>query len=151
MFAWGEGSIVQSGTSKVAQAAPVVLLAGIVLVLWSRRLDVLALGDDTASVLGLDVRRTRVVTVLLAVLLAALAVTVAGPIGFVGLTAPVIARLVAGRVPGHGAAPAAPAAGRAGRLRRRARRRRAAAAGRPRGRRPSRSRPASSPRCSARR
>ena len=77
-----------------------MLLAGIVLVLWSRRLDVLALGDDTASVLGLDVRRTRIVTVLLAVLLAALAVTVAGPIGFVGLSAPVIARLVAGRVPG---------------------------------------------------
>ncbi|GEK22326.1 iron ABC transporter permease [Cellulomonas xylanilytica] len=100
MFAWGEGSIVQSGTSKVAQAAPAVLLAGIALVLWARRLDVLALGDDTASVLGLDVRRTRIVSVLLAVLLAALAVTVAGPIGFVGLTAPVIARLVAGRVPG---------------------------------------------------
>ena len=100
MFAWGEGSIVQSGTEKVVQAAPVVLLAGLVLVLWSRRLDVLALGDDTASVLGLDVKRTRVVTILLAVLLAALAVTVAGPIGFVGLTAPVIARLVAGRVPG---------------------------------------------------
>ncbi len=100
MFAWGEGSIVQSGTAKVTQAAPVVLVAGLLLVLWSRRLDVLALGDDTASVLGLDVRRTRVVTVLLAVLLAAVAVTVAGPIGFVGLTAPVIARLVAGRVPG---------------------------------------------------
>lgn len=100
MFAWGEGSIVQSGTTKVLQAAPAVLLAGTVLVLWARRLDVLALGDDTASVLGLDVRRTRVVTVLLAVLLAALAVTVAGPIGFVGLSAPVIAKLVAGRVPG---------------------------------------------------
>lgn len=100
MFAWGEGTIVQSGTQKVAQAAPVVLVAIVVLVVWSRRLDVLALGDDTASVLGLDVRRTRVVAVLLAVLLAALAVTVAGPVGFVGLSAPVIARLVASRVPG---------------------------------------------------
>ncbi|MEZ0446553.1 iron ABC transporter permease [Cellulomonas sp. ICMP 17802] len=100
MFAWGEGSIVQSGTDKVVQAAPVVLVVGIALVAWARRLDVLALGDDTASVLGLDVRRTRVVTVLLAVLLAALAVTVAGPIGFVGLSAPVIARLVAARIPG---------------------------------------------------
>lgn len=100
LFAWGEGSIVQSGTQKVLDALPVVLVACVILVLWSRRLDVLALGDDTASVLGLDVRRTRVVTVLLAVLLAAVAVTVAGPIGFVGLSAPVIARLVAGRVPG---------------------------------------------------
>ncbi|WP_231505186.1 iron ABC transporter permease [Cellulomonas sp. URHE0023] len=100
LFAWGQGSIVQTGTQKVLDAAPLVLVASVALVLWSRRLDVLALGDDTASVLGLDVRRTRLVTVLLAVLLAALAVTVAGPIGFVGLSAPVIARLVAGRVPG---------------------------------------------------
>ena len=100
MFAWGEGSIVQSGSTKVTQAAPVVVVAAVVCVLWARRLDVLALGDDTASVLGLDVRRTRVVGVLLAVLLAAVAVTVAGPVGFVGLSAPVIARLVAGRVRG---------------------------------------------------
>jgi iron complex transport system permease protein len=53
-------------------------------------------------VLGVDVRRTRLVAVLLAVLLAAIAVTVTGPIGFVGLSAPVIARLVARRVPGLG-------------------------------------------------
>lgn len=100
MFAWGEGSIVQSGTHKVAEATPVVVLGVLALLVWSHRLDVLALGDDTASVLGLDVRRTRIVAVLLAVLLAAIAVTVAGPVGFVGLAAPVIARLVAGRVRG---------------------------------------------------
>jgi len=100
MFAWGEGSIVQSGTQKVTQAAPAVALVAVVAVAWSRRLDVLALGDDTAAVLGLAVRRTRVVGVVLAVMLAALAVTVAGPVGFVGLAAPVIARLVARRVPG---------------------------------------------------
>ena len=118
--------------SKVAQAAPVVLLAGLALVLWSRRLDVLALGDDTASVLGLDVRRTRVVSVLLAVLLAAVAVTVAGPDRVRRPDRP--GHRAAGRRPrpGPGAAPAAPAAGGAGRLRRRARRRRPAAAGRPR-------------------
>ncbi|NCT92479.1 iron ABC transporter permease [Cellulomonas sp. APG4] len=100
MFAWGEGSIVQTGSGRVTQAAPVVLLTLVVLVLWARRLDVLALGDDAAAVLGMHVRRTRLVTVLLAVLLAALAVTIAGPVGFVGLAAPVIARLVAARVPG---------------------------------------------------
>ena len=66
----------------------------------ARRLDILALGDDTAPVLGLDVRRTRVIVTVLAVLLSAAAVTVAGPIGFVGLCAPVIVRLVARVVPG---------------------------------------------------
>ncbi len=100
LFAWGSGSIVQSGTSQVALAAPLVAagLAGLILV--AHRLDLLALGDDTATVLGIDVRATRVVTILLAVLLSATAVTVAGPVGFVGLCAPVIVRLVARKVPG---------------------------------------------------
>ncbi|MBE7701779.1 iron ABC transporter permease [Oerskovia sp. Sa1BUA8] len=100
LFAWGSGSIVQSGTSQVALVAPLVVVGLGGLVLVAHRLDLLALGDDTATVLGIDVRATRVVTILLAVLLSATAVTVAGPVGFVGLCAPVIVRLVARKVPG---------------------------------------------------
>ncbi|MCK9793804.1 iron ABC transporter permease [Isoptericola sp. 4D.3] len=102
LFAWGSGSIVQSGTRTVSMAAPVVLAGVVGALLLARRLDLLGLGDDAARVLGVDVRRTRVLSVLVAVLLAAIAVTVAGPIGFVGLAAPVIARLVGRRVPGLG-------------------------------------------------
>ncbi|MGW6005396.1 iron ABC transporter permease [Oerskovia enterophila] len=100
LFAWGSGSIVQSGTSQVALATPLVVVGLGGLILVAHRLDLLALGDDTATVLGIDVRATRVVTILLAVLLSATAVTVAGPVGFVGLCAPVIVRLVARKVPG---------------------------------------------------
>ncbi|SKC82614.1 iron ABC transporter permease [Krasilnikoviella flava] len=102
LFAWGSGSIVQSGTRTVSMAAPVVLVGVAGALLLARRLDLLGLGDDAARVLGIDVRRTRVLSVLAAVLLAAIAVTVAGPIGFVGLAAPVIARLVGRHVPGLG-------------------------------------------------
>ncbi len=76
----------------------IVGLAGCLLM--APRLDVLSLGDDAASVLGVDVRRTRVIATVMAVLLTAAAVTVAGPIGFVGLVAPVAVRLVAPLVPG---------------------------------------------------
>ncbi|GAA1411027.1 iron ABC transporter permease [Oerskovia paurometabola] len=100
LFAWGSGSIVQSGTSQVVLAAPLVVVGLGGLLLVAHRLDLLALGDDTATVLGIDVRATRVVTILLAVLLSATAVTVAGPVGFVGLCAPVVVRLVARKVPG---------------------------------------------------
>lgn len=100
LFAWGSGSVVQSGTRVVTLAAPVVLVGLLGLALLARRLDLLALGDDAARVLGVDVRGTRVLTVGVAVLLSAAAVTVAGPIGFVGLCAPVLARLVARTVPG---------------------------------------------------
>jgi ABC-type Fe3+-siderophore transport system permease subunit len=100
LFAWGSGTTVQSGTQQVTMAAPVVATGLLGLLLLAHRLDVLGLGDDSARVLGVDVRRTRVLAVVLAVLLAAISVAVTGPIGFVGLSAPVIARLVARRVPG---------------------------------------------------
>ncbi|MCM4077527.1 iron ABC transporter permease [Paractinoplanes hotanensis] len=103
LFAWGSGTTVQSGTQNVTLAAPVVAVGVLATMLLAHRLDVLGLGDDSARVLGVDVRRTRVLSIGCAVLLAATGVIVAGPIGFVGLCAPVIARLAARRVPGLGA------------------------------------------------
>ncbi|WP_109471307.1 iron ABC transporter permease [Ornithinimicrobium cavernae] len=102
LFAWGSGSIVQSGTQTLTLALPVLVVGVGAALLLSRRMDLLALGDDAATVLGISARRARVFSILVAVLLAALAVTVAGPIGFVGLAAPLIARMVARRVPGLG-------------------------------------------------
>ncbi|MFG1994961.1 iron ABC transporter permease [Actinoplanes sp. NPDC048988] len=102
LFAWGSGTTVQSGSENVKLTAPVVAIGVLAALLLAHRLDVLGLGDDSARVLGVDVRRTRVLSVVTAVLLAAISVTVAGPIGFVGLSAPVIARLAARRVPGLG-------------------------------------------------
>ncbi|MGC4892380.1 iron ABC transporter permease [Micromonospora sp. DT31] len=99
LFAWGNGSLVQGDLAAFTQLAPLIGLAALLLVALGHRLDLLALGDDTATVLGLDVRRTRLSVVLLAVLLSAAAVTLAGPIGFVGLGAPVIVRLLGRWVP----------------------------------------------------
>lgn len=100
LFAWGNGSLVQSDLGGVRQLGPIILLGASALMLVGHRLDILALGDDTATVLGVDVRRTRLLATLLAVLLAAAAVALVGPLGFVGLCAPVIVRLLAGLVPG---------------------------------------------------
>ncbi|WP_091446607.1 iron ABC transporter permease [Micromonospora yangpuensis] len=100
LFAWGNGSLVQSDLHALTQLAPVIAVAVGALLLLGHRLDILALGDDTATVLGLDVRRTRLLVTLLAVLLSAVAVTLTGPVGFVGLCAPVIVRLLAPVFPG---------------------------------------------------
>ncbi|PRX43479.1 iron complex transport system permease protein [Prauserella shujinwangii] len=99
LFAWGSGSLVQIDLTAVTQTAPVIALAVAACFLLGHRLDILALGDDTASVLGVPVRRTRLAATLLAVLLATSAVTLAGPIGFVGLCAPAIVRLLGSRIP----------------------------------------------------
>lgn len=99
LFAWGNGSLTQLDFSAVGFATPLVLLAFAGALWLARNLDVLSLGEDTAASLGVPVRRTRVGGVLLAVVLTAAAVTVAGPIGFVGLVAPVLVRVAARVVP----------------------------------------------------
>ncbi|WP_435768781.1 iron ABC transporter permease [Nocardioides sp. SYSU DS0651] len=99
LFAWGSGSLSQLGLTAFQQAAPVVVLATAGALLLGRRLDLLGLGDDSAAVLGVPVRSTRVIGTLLAVLLTATAVSLAGPIGFVGLFAPVVVRIAGRAVP----------------------------------------------------
>ncbi|MFD9544112.1 iron ABC transporter permease [Streptomyces sp. NPDC060022] len=99
LYAWGNGSLAQIGMQTIDRLAPVALLALIGLVVLGRRLDILALGDDGAVVVGVSPRLTRATAVVLAVVLSAVSVTVAGPIGFVGLCAPAIVRLVGAKVP----------------------------------------------------
>ncbi|MCD4533979.1 iron ABC transporter permease [Nocardioides sp. cx-169] len=99
LYAWGNGTLTQLGLQGVRQMGPVVAFALAAALLLSRRLDLLALGDDTASVLGVRVRRTRVAGTVLAVVLCACAVSLAGPIGFVGLCAPAAVRLLGRVVP----------------------------------------------------
>ncbi|MFC8969924.1 iron ABC transporter permease [Streptomyces sp. NPDC057094] len=98
LFAWGSGSLAQLNIDAAMRALPLVAVVSCVALALSRRLDVMNLGDDAASTLGVPIRTTRVTAVLCAVLLTSTAVTLAGPISFVGLGAPVLARLIAARV-----------------------------------------------------
>ncbi|MDN4597503.1 iron ABC transporter permease [Leifsonia virtsii] len=102
LFAWGNGSLAQTGMGGVVQLLPLAAVAFAGLLVMGRRLDILGLGDDGAAAVGVDPRTTRAVVVVLAVLLSAVAVTIAGPIAFVGLCAPAIVRLLVPRVPGLG-------------------------------------------------
>jgi iron complex transport system permease protein len=99
LYAWGAGSLGQRDLDGIQSMAPVVAGGVVAVLLLARQLDVLELGDDTARSLGLHVGRTRVALVGLAVLLSAAAVTVAGPIGFVGLCAPALVRIAVPWVP----------------------------------------------------
>ena len=59
-------------------------------------LDLLVRGDEQAAVLGVEVHRVRLVCYIMAAVLTALAVTLAGPVGFVGLVVPHMVRLRVG-------------------------------------------------------
>lgn len=100
LFAWGSGSLSQSDPGAVVQAAALVLAGLAAMVALGGRLDLLGLGDDQARSLGVNVTATRLAAVLASVCLAAAAVALAGPLGFVGLCAPALVRLLAARVPG---------------------------------------------------
>ncbi len=62
----------------------------------ARQLNLLALGSDVATSLGINIRLTRSLTYLAVVLLTASSVAVAGPIGFVGMLVPHIAKRFVG-------------------------------------------------------
>ena len=101
LFLWGAGSLLQSGWGQVQAGA---LIGAVVLVACfglARALDVAALGESTARALGLRNGVTRLLSVVAATLLTAVAVGVAGPIAFVGVLSAAIAR--AARPRGHGA------------------------------------------------
>ncbi|MFJ3662760.1 iron ABC transporter permease [Streptomyces sp. NPDC090119] len=98
LYQWNQGSIAQNGFDGVLQMTPVALAGLAGLLLTARRMDALALGDETARGLGVPVRGTRITVVVCASLLAAAAVTLAGPVGFVGLCAPALVRPLARRI-----------------------------------------------------
>lgn len=93
---WSVGGLTARGLDSVAMVA-VPLLIGVVLALTSARgLDLISLGDDTASGLGHNVARTRWVGITASVLLCGAATAIAGPIVFLGLLVPHALRAVVG-------------------------------------------------------
>ncbi|MFB7932022.1 FecCD family ABC transporter permease [Streptomyces sp. NPDC056039] len=96
---WQLGSLSQATWPKVLAVLPCAVLGLAVAPLYSRRLDLLSLGERPARHLGVEVERLRIVLVLVIALLTAAAVSVSGIIGFVGLVVPHLLRMLAG--PGH--------------------------------------------------
>ncbi|MBJ7330795.1 MAG: iron ABC transporter permease [Solirubrobacteraceae bacterium] len=85
LFFWGAGSLLQQGWANVEAAALVGGIALVAAFVLGRALDILALGDSAATALGQRVGRLKIGTGLAATLLCAAAVSVAGPISFVGI------------------------------------------------------------------
>jgi iron complex transport system permease protein len=89
---WMMGSVDSADWQRVAWLTVYVAVGGSALVVWARDLDALALGDDGAAALGVDVERASRRAYLLAALLAAATVAAAGLVGFVGLVVPHMVR-----------------------------------------------------------
>ena len=94
--AWGAGTLAGVTAGAVATAAVLIGLLLAVIPLHVRALHQLGLGDDVAIVTGVRISATRITMLAVGVVLVCVATTVAGPVAFVALAAPQIARRLVG-------------------------------------------------------
>ncbi|MEU3055643.1 FecCD family ABC transporter permease [Streptomyces griseus] len=94
---WGAGSLSAIGWPAVLMSSGLIAVVALVAPVAQRRMRWLELGDDTAAMLGVHVERTKLLLVVLGVAATAAVTAAAGPIVFVALAAPQIARRLTGR------------------------------------------------------
>ncbi|SCL50406.1 iron complex transport system permease protein [Micromonospora peucetia] len=93
---WLLGSVAGARWEQLQVAGVVVLAVTVLLTLYARQFNALVTGDESATALGIDVKRLRIVSIVLTALLAGVLIAVAGGIGFVGLMVPHLVRLAFG-------------------------------------------------------
>lgn len=93
---WIMGSLNGKGWGQVLTVLPYVIVGGVIMLTSVRELDIMLLGEETATQLGVDTERLKKKILITSSLLTAAVVSVTGIIGFVGLVVPHIVRLVTG-------------------------------------------------------
>ncbi|MEV3827662.1 Fe(3+)-hydroxamate ABC transporter permease FhuB [Aeromonas caviae] len=94
LLVWGSGSLAQNSWSGVGYLLPRLLLAAMLATVLVRPLAVLELDDASARSLGVSLKHLRFAGLGLAVFITACVVSVVGLIGFIGLAAPAMVRLL---------------------------------------------------------
>lgn len=101
MFLWGTGALNQQDWSAVQFILPRLLVAGLLAALLLRPLTLLGLDDGVARNLGLGLSMARFCTLGLAIIFSAMLVSAVGVIGFIGLFAPLMAKMLGARRLAH--------------------------------------------------
>lgn len=93
---WINGSLAYRGWKEVGYFLPYCIIGIVLSMFCIKGANILALGDDIATNLGVNVNRTRICISLVAVFLAGISTSAVGIIGFIGLIVPHICRLLLG-------------------------------------------------------
>lgn len=93
---WMMGGLGLVSWKEVMVSAPVILVGSSIMYAFSRDMNAIILGEETAEHLGVDIEKVKKVVLFLGSLITATAVSVSGIIGFVGLIVPHITRLLVG-------------------------------------------------------
>ncbi|MFN3015873.1 Fe(3+)-hydroxamate ABC transporter permease FhuB [Vibrio coralliilyticus] len=97
VFVWGAGTLNQNDWSSVTTLLPLVIIPTLLLLVLQRPLSALQFGDGVASSLGVNVKQIKVACLTLAIFVTAAVVSEVGLIGFVGIVAPALARMLGAR------------------------------------------------------
>lgn len=93
---WMMGGLSDSAWSQVWVTMPLVFIGSAALLFFSKELNLMMVGEEHATNLGVNVRRSRLIILILSSLVTAAAVSVSGVIGFVGLIVPHTLRIILG-------------------------------------------------------
>jgi len=93
---WLAGSVAGRDLDILWTVSPFLIGAVLACIFLGHQLNVLSMGEESARSLGMNTTRTRLISLFFVILITGAAVSVAGPIGFVGLATPHIARAIVG-------------------------------------------------------
>lgn len=97
VFVWGAGALNQNGWTSVQTLIPLILVPTSILLLLQRPLAALQFGDTVATSIGVNIKQIKLVCLSIAIFMTAAVVSEVGLIGFVGIVAPAIARILGAR------------------------------------------------------
>lgn len=93
---WQVGALAGRDLTVAVQVGPFLLVGAVLALVLGRVLNTLSLGEDVATSLGANVMLSRALSAAAVVLLCGAATAACGPIGFIGLTIPHVARMITG-------------------------------------------------------
>ncbi len=96
IFFWTMGSFSGKGWEQLFSVLPYIAIGIAIIYFYSRDLNIILLGEDTASNLGVNVERVKKILLVTSTIITAAVVSVSGIIGFIGLIIPHIARMIVG-------------------------------------------------------
>ncbi|QSX06053.1 iron chelate uptake ABC transporter family permease subunit [Sedimentibacter sp. zth1] len=96
IYFWTMGSFSGKGWSQLVTILPYVLIGFAILFYYSKDLNLILLGEETASNLGVNVEKVKLILLVTSTIVTAFVVSISGIIGFVGLIIPHITRMIIG-------------------------------------------------------
>ncbi len=97
IFVWGSGVLNQNDWSSAQTLIPLISFPTFLLLLLHRPMSALQFGDNVATSLGINIKHVKLLCLSLAIFITAAVVSEVGLIGFVGIVAPAIARMLGAR------------------------------------------------------